>query len=231
MKTQKTLAFTTCLLALAIAGATQAQQPDFPNERTKPSTCEDFRWNNDMTRDHPRVIDACQETVIADGVVWARLEARFVRVRNDGMVVFSMRGRGDRIIEQMMMEPADGQVAYINDRATEFRNLRASDTLNLYVAEGEYGWATQPVATTARFSRVTAVPADEMEEPAPEVVDQGEQEVVTRDVTPPRKEMVMADNRPLPSRLPVTAGNSYWLALIGGFLVLCGMGVSARRFF
>ncbi len=225
MNNQKMFAFSTCLLALAIAGATQAQQPDFPNERTKPASCEDFRWNSDMTNDHPRVVDACQETVLADGVTWARLEARFVRVRNDGMVVFSIRGKGDRIIEQMMMEPADGQVAYINDRATEFRNLRASDSLDLYVAEGEYGWVTQPVASTARFTRVVAVAPDEIEEPAAEVAVQGRQEEA------PRQDMVMADNRPLPSRLPVTAGNSYWLALIGGFLLLCGMGVSARRFF
>lgn len=225
MNIRKTLIRTTSILALTIAGATVAQEPDFPTEKTKPSTCEDFRWNDDMTRDHPRVIDACQETVLADGVAWARLEARFVRVRNDGMVMFTIRGKGDRIIEQVMMEPAAGQVAFIDNRATEFRNLRTSDALNLYVPEGEYGWVTQPVAVTPRFTRVMAVSADEVDESSSEVIADSTPE------TAPPPAMVMADNRPLPSRLPVTAGNTYWLALIGGLLVLCGIGATARRWF
>lgn len=218
MNTSKLIRLSTCLLALAIAGAVTAQQPDFPNERSKPASCDDFRWNNDMTNEHPRVVDACQETVLADGIVWARLEARFVRVQNDGMVVFSIRDKRDRIIEQVMMEPSPGQVAYINDRATEFRNLRASDTLNLYVPEGEYGYVTSPVAATPRFARVAVVAV----EPAP--VDQEPESA-------PAPSMVLADNQPLPDRLPRTAGTSHWLALIGGLLMLGGIGLGLRRQF
>lgn len=225
MTTRTTLVLATALIASAIAGATSAQEPEFPNEKTKPASCEDFRWNDDMTRDHPRVKDACQETVLTDGLIWARLEARFVRVRSDGMVVFSIRGKNNRVVEDVMMEPAPDQVAFIDNRATEFRNLRTSDVLNLYVPEGEYGWVTQPVATTPRFKRAIIVEADQADAPSSEVMAE----------TPPRAApepaMVMADNRPLPSRLPTTAGNSYWLLLIGGLLTMCGIGATVRRQF
>lgn len=225
MTIRKTLKLAPVLIALAIAGGTFAQEPEFPTEKTKPATCDDFRWNDDMTRDHPRVKDACQETVITDGVVWARLEARFVRVRDDGMVLFSIRGKNDRVIEQVMMEPGLDQVAFIDNRATEFGDLRTSDRLNLYVPEGEYGWVTQPVATTPRFKRVVAVETEQVDASTTQVVAE------TPPKPAPQPAMVMADNRPLPSRLPVTAGHSYWLAVIGGLLVLGGIGATTRRFF
>jgi len=218
MKTLKATRLTLSLLGLAIAGAVAAQQPstDFPTERTKPASCDDFKWNVDMTREHPRVIDACQEAVTADGSTWARLAARFVRVQSDGQVVFSVRDKNDRVIEQVTMEPAPGQVAYIDDRATEFNRLSTTDNINLYVPEGEYGYATQPVAK-ARFARVLPVVAATA--PSAE----------SAPAAPPVRAVAMASEQPLPSRLPATASLLPWLAFTGVLLMFGGLTMRLRR--
>lgn len=208
--------FTLCLLGLVINGAVAAQTPevDFPNQRTRPASCESFAWNADMAREHPRITDACQEVVAADGTAWARLEARFVRVQSDGMVVFSVRDNRDRVVERMMMEPAAGQVAYLDGRATEFKDLTLTDRINLYVHEGEYGYATQPVATTPRFSRV--VPIAETSEPE-EISD------------PPANLVAANEARPLPAELPATAGFLPWLALVGSTLLVAAASMRLSR--
>lgn len=218
MKTLRVTRLTLSLLALAIAGAVTAQQPatDFPTERTKPASCDDFKWNADMTREHPRVIDACQEAVTADGSTWARLSARFVKVQSDGLVVFSVRDKNDRIIEQVTMEPAPDQVAYIDDRATEFGNLRDTDSINLYVPEGEYGYATKPVSQ-ARFVRVVPVAAVATAPTESEPVE------------PPMQAVAMADEQPLPSRLPATASLLPWAAVTGALLMFGGLTMRLRR--
>lgn len=218
MKPMHATRLTLGLLGLAIAGALSAQETttDFPSERSKPATCEDFGWNADMTRDHPRVVDACQETVSADGNTWARLAARFVKVDNDGMVVFTIRDKRDRVVEQVTMEPGPGQVAYINDRATEFDKLTATDSLNLYVPEGEYGYATQPVPKQ-RFVRVAPVVAIE---PAPMV----DEEVAE----PPQRQVAMADDRP-PAMLPQTASLLPWALFGGGLLLFAALTLRLRR--
>ncbi len=218
MKILNATRFTLTLLGLAVAGSMAAQQSptDFPAERTAPATCDDFRWNADMTREHPRVVDACQEAVDAEGTIWARLSARFVKVDSDGMVIFTIRDKRDRVIEEVMLEPAPGQVAYINDRATEFAKLTATDSINLYVPEGEYGYATQP-APKQRFTRLapmTSSPPANEDEPIEE---------------PATQYVASADDRPLPSRLPGTAGLLPWAAFGGGILLFAALTVSLRR--
>ena len=204
------------LLGLAVAGALVAQAPeiDFPTQRTRPASCDDFRWHEDMKREHPRIINACQEVVDADGTVWARLEARFVRAQPDGLVVFSVRDNRGRVVERMMMEPAADQVAYIDGRAVEFRNLTGSDRLDLYVREGEYGYATRPAVASARFSRAI---------PVAETTDSGE------NLDPPANYVAANDARPAPPELPRTASFLPWLSLVGSTLLLGGATVSLSR--
>jgi hypothetical protein len=225
MKTTTATRFMLCLLSLAIAGAVSAQAPatDFPTERTKPATCEDFGWNADMTRDHPRVIDACQEVVQAEGATWARLDARFVKVKGDDTVVFSIRDKRDRLVDEVTMEPAPGQVAYINDRATEFDKLSTTDAINLYVPEGEYGYATQPVPTQ-RFVRV--VPVVAVDPPAAPVVEEQDDEVA---IAAPRREVMVADNEPAPAMLPKTAGMLPWALFAGGLLLFAAFSLRLQR--
>jgi hypothetical protein len=219
MKTAIATRFTLCLLGLGIAGALSAQEPptDFPTERTKPATCEDFGWNADMTREHPRVIDACQEVVQVEGVAWARLDARFIKVQSDDTVVFSIRDKRDRLVDEVTMEPAPGQVAYINDRATEFDKLSSTDSINLYVPEGEYGYATQP-APKQRFVRV--VPVVAAAPPAPRVIEE---------VEAPPQEVMVADNEPVPAMLPKTASILPWALFAGGLMLFIAFSMRLSR--
>jgi len=222
MKYSNATRFTFSMLGLAIAGIVTAQQPptDFPATRTKPATCEDFRWNAEMTREHPRVIEACQETVDAEGSTWARLEARFVRVQSDGQVVFSIRDKNARVIEEVTVQPSPGQVAYIDDRATEFKDLSATDRINLYVVEGQYGWSTRPGVTTQRFTRVATTTTASTENDA-EAYDEVE--------APPERYVASSDPQRMNSRLPDTAGVLPWAALTGTLFLIGGLTLSLRR--
>lgn len=222
MKNSNFARFAMTLIGLAVAGVLSAQQgpTDFPNKRTQPATCDDFNWHVDMLRDHPRVVDACQEAVNAEGETWARLSARFVKVQADGLVVFSVRDKRDREIDEVTMEPAPGQVAYINDRATDFADLSSTDNLNLYVPEGEYGYATRPAVATERFVRVVPRAA-----PAPTPAAQPAY------VAPPEPEtsLAMNDQRDLPARLPTTAGTLPWFAFGGAVLLFAALTMGLRR--
>lgn len=216
MNTLNAIRLTAALLGIAIAGtagAQQAQPEQFPTERTKPASCDDVNWNAELQRYHPELIGACQEVVIVDGQSWARFAARFVRVESDDTVIFNVRDARDRSIEDVTLVPAAGQVAYIDDRATPFEKLRTTDTVSLYVPEGEYGFATQPGAPKALLARI-APPAKAPYIPAPLPVRQ-----------------TVAQRAPLPATLPQTASPLPWVALAGLLALLAGLGLTLQRRF
>lgn len=194
----KTLScLTAVVLSASLLGVAGAQQePPFPREREQAKSCAEVDWNRDMTRNHPRLVEACREVVTASDRNWARFEAKFVRVEPDGTVSFSIRDSSDRHIEDVMLQPATGQVAYIDNRATPFTQLRRDQLVNLYVPEGQYGFVTQPGAPIEQVAVVKAPAAP----PA-----------VTR----------VAAVQPRAAMLPATAGLLPWFAL-GGFLSLLG---------
>lgn len=208
---------TLSLLALAIGGSVSAQQPqtEFPNELERPRTCEDFGWNADMTREHPRVIEACQEAVYAGGEHWARLSARFIRTLADNEVEFSIRDKRDRMIDEVILKTVPGQVAYIDERATPFTSLRADQPVNLYVPEGRYGYATQPGAPREQIATVAPRPAA-----AP---------VRTEPAAVAPRSVASTQPEARPARLPMTAGNTPWLALTGLLSLLAGLGLTLVR--
>lgn len=216
MKRSNELRFTASLLALAISGAALAQQPqtNFPSEQVKPSTCADFQWNADMLREHPRVVDACQEVVVAGGTHWARLSAKFVRVESDGVVSFRVHDQRDRFIEEVTMQPAPGQVAYINDRATPFDRLRTTDVVNLYAPEGQYGFATQAGAPREQVAVWRPAPAP-VQPATPAVAVQPAPAVAY--VESPR------------AMLPRTAGPLPLVALAGLLSLMGALGLALRR--
>lgn len=217
MNRSTTTRLTLTLLALAIGGSAAAQQPqtDFPNERERPRTCEDFGWHADMTREHPRVVEACQESVFAGGEHWARLNARFIRTLSNNQVEFSIRDKRDRIIEEVVLQMVPGQVAYIDERETPFSSLRADQSVNLYVPEGRYGYATQAGAPRQYIATRAPRPAAE----------------------PVRTDLAAVEPRPAassyqddrPARLPMTAGSTPWLALTGLLSLLAGLGLTLNR--
>jgi len=198
-------------LALATSAVAQEGQQDFPREGTSAVSCENVSWNENMLRNHPRLIEACKEVVEVDGQSWARFDAKFVEIERDGDVVFSVRDRRDRSVEEVTLKPASGQVAYINDRATPFRQLRTTDLINLYVPEGEYGFMTQPGAPREQMASVAPRPAA-----APATTERtvAQRETTTR-----------------PAVLPATASSMPWFALMGFLSLFAGMILTMRRWY
>jgi len=215
MNSLKLIGATALLMGVAVAGAAGAQEQSFPTERSQPGTCAAVKWNADMLRRHPTMIDACKEVVVVDGATWARFDAKFVRVEPDGRVIFSVRDQRDRSIEEIRLTPADGQVAYIDNRATPFRQLRTTDAISLYVPEGEYGFATRPGVPKAELAVVA--PAATTPTPTP----------ATRAPATPAPMVAQATRTP--TVLPQTAGPLPWLALGGLLSLLGGLGLTIRR--
>jgi len=214
MKSLNAIRLSAALLGIAIAGAAGAQQQQpqqFPTEQTRQASCAEVKWNAEMLRLHPDLIGACQEVVVVDGRSWARFAARFVRVDPDESVIFSVRDQRDLTIEDITLVPVAGQVAYIDNRPTPFQQLRASDSVNLYVPEGEYGFATQPGGPKAVLARIA--PAATTPRAAPPVALQ----------------QTVAQREPLPVQLPQTAGALPWVAFAGLLLLLGGLGLTLRR--
>lgn len=208
MQTKTLSCLTAMVLSASLLSVAGAQQEPFPQEREQAKSCAEVDWNKEMTSNHPRLIEACREVVMASGESWARFEAKFLRVEQDGTVSFSLRDSRDRHVEEVTLQPAMGQVAYIDDRATPFSQLRSDQLVNLYVPEGTYGFVTQPGAPVDQVAVVKT--------PAPPA--------------PPAPARVAAVE-PRAATLPATAGVLPWFAL-GGFLSLlaaAGMRVGRRR--
>ncbi len=208
------------LLGLVLGSATTAaqQQQQFPSQRDQPQDCRDINWNDEMRRNHSALIDACKEVVTAGDRTWARFEARFVRVEQDGEVIFSVRDQRDRSIEEVRLRPNPNQVAYINDRPTPFRQLRSSDTVNLYVPEGGYGFATEPGGELASVERDREATADRDRQDR----DTGTQ-VAQRDQQRDQQRGQRSD------QLPRTASALPWFALGGILSLLGGLSLALRR--
>lgn len=197
---------TTVAMGISVAATTFAAETrdQFPTERTQLASCADVKWNTQMRQDHPALIDACQEVVSVDGENWARFEASFVRIEDDGNAVFSVRDRRDRSVEEVTLETTPGQVAYMDGRETPFRELRSTDRVNLYVPEGEYGFATQPGAPRTQVAAVVPRRA-------------------------PTQPVMVAQRDPMPATLPATAGPLPWVALGGLLSLLGGFGLMTLR--
>lgn len=210
-------AMTAALLGFALANSASAQEAtNFPNESTSARSCANVNWNKDMLLNHPSLVDACQEVISVDGETWARFQAKFVRVEPNGDVIFSVRDKGDRQIQEVALTPVKGQVAYLDDRATPFSSLRTTDSISLYVPEGQYGFATKPGVQREQLAKVV-VPANSTRSTA-----NSKAPVVN-------SETAFAQNDNRQTVLPATASSTPWLALTGLLLILGGAGLTLRR--
>lgn len=224
MKNLHLTTITAAVLGFALASSAAAQQQDnFPTDKTSAGTCADVDWNKDMLLHHPSLIDACQEVITSEGETWARFKAKFVRIDRDGNVIFSVRDQRDRPVEEVTLDPTPGQVAYIDDRATPFSSLRTTDSISLYVPEGQYGFATQPGIPREQLAAVVVT-----DDSATTVVT--EAPVVTSDNAPvltSRNTVAQRDSRP--AMLPATAGSLPWLGLAGLLSIFAGLGLTLLR--
>lgn len=206
MNSLKYIRLTAVAMGIGVAASACAAEPQdqFPTERTQLTSCADVKWNTKMEQNHPKLIDACREVVNVDGENWARFETKFVKIADDGSVVFSVRDRRDRSVEEVSLLTTPGQVAYIDGRETPFRQLRSTTRINLYVREGQYGFATRPGAPRTRIAAVAPRPA--------------------------RSQPVMVAQRdPLPATLPATASLLPWVAFGGLLTLLGGLGMTILR--
>src|SRR5690606_32828655 len=89
---------------------------------------------------------------VVDGKTWARFSATFEEVEANGDVRFQIRDRQRAGKGEITIEPAPGQVAYINERRMEFDELTRGTRVNLYVPEGHYGFASLPGGRVAQVS-------------------------------------------------------------------------------
>lgn len=216
MKKSYVPTITAVLLGFALAGSAVAQEEAFQGERTSAKSCAEVDWNRDMMQYHPDLIDACQEVISVEGENWARFAANFVRVEPDGNVIFSVRDQRDRSVEEVILVPNPGQTAYIDGRATPFSSLRTTDSISLYVPEGEYGFATQPVARE-QVARVVT-PSDSTRSGS-----------ASRDDDSYTTDRTVARNDTRRSQLPTTAGPLPWLVLAGFLAMFAGLGLTLRR--
>ncbi len=202
--------FTVVLLASAgsITQAATQQHQQFPQTRTQAGLCGDIKWSKEMLDEHPGLISACREVVSADGRKWARFEAQFVGVDPNGNVRFSVRNPNGRGVEEVLMQPAPGQTASIDNKAVPFERLSLSDRINLYMPENQYGFATAPgAAPIAKVVSAKPAPAD----------------------APSTSSTTFAAVEPLPTRLPRTASPASWLGLTGILSLLGGLSLTLRR--
>jgi hypothetical protein len=220
MKTRTTLTLTGSLLALAMAGGVAAQTPDFPPERVAPRTCTSFDFDREMRQEYPRVVDACQEVVVAEGTQWARFDARFDRINPDRTVTFKVLDRNQRVVDDLTIMPGPGQVAYIDNREVAFERLQPQDQLNLYAAEGRYGFTSRAGDTRSQFARATTTRQTTQPAPAREPV-----------ATDWRSDTMVAQQDRRRSTLPRTAGPLPWFALGGALSLMGGLGLMLRRRF
>jgi hypothetical protein len=168
-----------------------------------------------MQQYHPSLVTACKEVIVVNGETWARFTAKLVRVEPNGTVVFSVRDKRDRSIEEVLLVPAPGQVAYINNRPTPFRQLRNTDTISLYVPEGQYAFATRPGVPSEQLAK-EIIPEDSPLAASRVPVTATETTVARRDTSPAML-------------LPTTAGPLPWLALCGFLSLLGGLSLKLRR--
>lgn len=210
MNRSTAVTMTAGVFGLALATSAVAQQaPDFPAERDSTASCDAVNWNASMLTNHPRLIGACQEVVVINSESWARFDAGFSKIERDGRVVFNVVDRRDRPIEEVSFMPTTGQVAYLDNRATPFQQLRSTDRISLYVPEGQYGFSTQAGVPREQVAQI-------IEPATPVVTDQAVAQTSTRPTT-------------RAAVLPATASSMPWFALAGFLSMLGGMILTIRR--
>lgn len=210
------------LVGLACAGAVAAQQlpvEELPPERTRPATCSQVQWSDELKAAYPNIVDACQEAVVVDGTTWARFSASFEEVENDGEVRFQIRNRFRGNLGEVTITPAPGQVAYINERRTPFEQLTRGQRVNLYVPEGHYGFASLPGAPMNQVAEVSSGG------------DAGARSSMyaQTDTRSQRTATTRRDADQVLAQLPATAGPLPWLAVGGALSLLGGIGIGLRR--
>lgn len=191
-----------------------ASQTDLDPD-TETVSCEQVSWHRDLLGRHPFVDDACHDAVVVNGERWARFEVEYLGREADGTVQADFQNPEGRSSGRATLQfPEDHRVILDGERYT-WAAVREGQMLNLYVPEGQYGFATEPGVSSRQLARTTDADTD---------ARQREQDQDRR--------LARAEPRPRDERqreLPATAGPLPLLGLAGLMSLLGGLGLTVRR--
>lgn len=209
------LATTSAALLLGLAWTTSAMAQDDSQDMPRPevdrASCEDVDWHRNLLRDYPWVADACQETIIVDGMKWARFEAEFLQQHPDGAITSNFKNDRGRSLGTVRLMPGEDQQVMLDGRPYQFSELRRGQVLNFYAPDNMYAFTTEPGAPEEEHVQIVEPDTDD---------DQSSQMAQAEPRTDER-----------PDRLPATAGPLPIIALGGLFSLLGGAGLTMRRRF
>lgn len=216
------------LMSLALSGNSLAQQgqPTMPDPDMDRTSCNEIDWHEDMIRDYPWVADACHEAVIVDGQKWARFEAVFDRLNNDGTITSNFRNDRGRPMGNVNLVPDRDQRVMLDGRPTQFSELRRGQVLNFYAPEGLYAFTTEPGAPESEQVQIADRPVGR------ELAEEDSDRTASADERRSR-ELAAAerDSTARQATLPATAGPLPIIALGGLLSLLGGITLTLRRRF
>lgn len=179
------------ILALCIAGAVGISGTALAQTETRTPTCDDAVWSDALLQAVPNMDQNCLEIVNRDGNYFAKAQARVVRQSVNSTVVQFRRPDGGWSPSERA-HPPRGFRADIGGTEVRISDLAPRQEVNIY-----YGPQSPVTFTLAGY-----------QDAAPEEV--APLEVVTAEPEP----------EPAPTMLPRTAGQTGWLAIFGGMLLL-----------
>jgi (2Fe-2S) ferredoxin len=163
-------------------------------------SCGDVVWGADLLGRNPNVADHCLEVVDRGGVWYAKMRAKIVRQGVNSTVVRYADTNGDFGASERAYPPR-GFTAQIDGQDVRISDMPAGQEVNVYIID------------EGNFELVLA------EEIIEEVI---EEEIIEEVIEEEMYEEAVAE-------LPTTAGQTYWLALLGSLLVLLGTAVHFVR--
>lgn len=213
MISRRTMKVSLTVTGLACAGLAGAQELDVEKlgeQEIQPASCRAVAWQKELLARYPRIADACQEVVIANGVKFARFTGELRSTHRDGTVTVDFKDRRNASLGRLTLRPAPEQRVLIEGRRYRFADLDRGQELSLYVPEGLYAVATEPGPPPERMAQI--VPS-ETRAPAA--------------TTEPAR-VAQATAAPA-ARLPDTAGSAPLLVLAGLLAAAGGCALTLRR--
>lgn len=100
--------------------------------------CMKIQWNAQFLKEHPRAPAGCQSVVTRDGVKYAKFSGTVKSVSATEATVAMKNVAGTEGTTIKVATGGDAMVS-INGKDTKASDLKAGDSLNFYVREGDFG--------------------------------------------------------------------------------------------
>ena len=132
-----TLAAVATGLGLATMGASAA---DMHNE------CSNIVFNQEFLDKYPKAPAVCRSVAVKNGVKSAKFAAKVVGLDKGSVKVQFLNVAGDPVagMEPLLFTPKEGATLSVNGKHVKYKDLKAGDSLNIYVSENRVGILTDP---------------------------------------------------------------------------------------